>query len=136
MLQQWDKTYIINNNSFSISDLLAILTFLYGIILTIDIHYYDQIEPKYGDNGPIEEQFFEGNRFKRTVGIFNIMIISLFNIIIIAQAFVAFNNLQIISIENLLIILLFTDVFYVILCLVRQIKKWLDKYNEDYVKKE
>lgn len=47
--------YYYNNYSITVSELIMINTFLIGIILTFDIHFYDQVEPKYQDKSKVEE---------------------------------------------------------------------------------
>ena len=138
-----NKVYVINNNNFNMSDLIAILTFLFGTILAIDIHYYDQIEPKYKENKKNEnddeyeeddyslKSFLEGDKFKRVVGVTHIVFISIMNLAYIIQTFLSFSLsifTFILSNELILIAVLFTDIFYIILCLGRQIYKWCENF--------
>lgn len=136
---EFDKTingfYYYNNHTITVSELIMINTFLIGIILTFDIHFYDQVEPKYNDkenqNNSIENTnkfssirlFFKQN-YNLTI-IVNIVSITLINVTSILQYYLVAINPKWCTVEEELMALFFTNWIYVVFSITRQFNKWL-----------
>lgn len=119
-------------------------TFLIGIILTFDIHFYDQVEPKYRDKSEDEENrdkiITSANRystikrfFKRNYNltiIINIVTITIINVTTILQYYLVAVNPKWCSVEEELMALFFTNWIYVVFSIMRQFDKWLKNNRE------
>lgn len=114
-------------------------TFLIGIILTFDIHFYDQVESKYHDNSRVKGNqdndienvekysiirlFFKQN-YNSTI-IVNILSITIINVTTILQYYFVAINPKWYSTEEALMALFFTNWIYVVFAIFRQFNKWL-----------
>lgn len=69
-----------NDNPIEYSTVFELNTFLFGIILTFDMHYYDQIEPKYDLDNQTEYEF---NKmiYKRTFFLIKMFVIITMNVL-------------------------------------------------------
>ena len=125
------KLIVVNGNSFSTGELIAVVTFLFGIILTFNIHYYDQIEPKYSNLGEGQENTSD-YFFERSSQIFNISMLTIINTLIVVQNFTAFRKFYfLVSAEQNLLILLFTNFTYLLICVIKQVEKWGENLRKD-----
>lgn len=141
--------YYYNNHSITVSELIMLNTFLIGVILTFDIHFYDQTEPKYyiesnaEENQDDEDQDIEIDNtekfstirlfFKRNYNstiITNIVLITLLNVTVILQYYLIAINPKTFSVEEELMALFFTNWIYVIFSIFRQFNKWLKNIRE------
>lgn len=130
------------------SELIMINTFLIGIILTFDIHFYDQIEPKYHNKNQLKENpddepetankystirlFFKRN-YNLTI-IVNIVSITIINVTTILQYYLVAINPIGFTVEEELMALFFTNWIYVVFSIFRQFNKWLSNNRERRVK--
>ncbi len=136
--------YYYNNHSITVSELIMINTFLIGIILTFDIHFYDQVEPKYPDRSIVKENqdeiientnkysiirlFFKQNY--NLIIIVNILSITIINVTPILQYYLVAINPKWCSVEEELMALFFTNWIYVVFSIARQFNKWLKNNRE------
>ena len=125
----WNESeswFYINGHTIPSSDLLAITTFLFGTILTFDIHHYDQIEPKYQDK---DEQIGDKDKYRIYKGevLAQLIGISVMNIALILQYFISFRGMAFgFTSEELLLAAFFGDILYLVCSLTRQFAKWLE----------
>ena len=119
-------------------------TFLIGVILTFDIHFYDQIEPKYFDKSKLKERqdkelentntfsnvklFFKQNY--NLIIIVNIISITFINVTTILQYYLVAVDPIWCSVEEELMALFFTNWIYVVFSIMRQFNKWLNNNRE------
>lgn len=125
------NSFIINSHNISSSDLLAITTFLFGTILTFDMHHYDQIEPKYESLEQKENEKGKIKKFKVET-LTHLMGISVLNISFIIQFFISFDSGKAwFTSEELVLTTFFADIVYLAFSLARQFGKWLENLRND-----
>ena len=124
--------YYYNNHRVNISDLISMCVFLFATILTFDIHYYDQIEPKYLRGQNPEDIAKNTNKRTRTITICHILQITLTNLWAIVSYFTLIIDTIWATSEELIMALFFTDwVYLILLSLSRQLKKWFDNLKDE-----
>lgn len=125
------NSFVINSHNISSSDLLAITTFLFGTILTFDMHHYDQIEPKYESLEQKEKDKEKIKRYKAET-LTHLIGISVLNISFILQFFISFEiGEPWFTSEEIVLTTFFADIVYLAFSLARQFGKWLENLRKD-----